>query len=211
MSYPPPPPEHGGTEGGHTGPEQPAGNEPTAPYPGQSPSEGSTPPSYGEQPPGQPGYGQQPPYGQPAYGQQPPYGQPGYGQAGYGQQPPYGQPGYGQQSPYGQGGYGQPGYGQPGYGYAPSTPNNGKATASLITGIVTLVLSFCPGFGLIGIVAIVLGSKARGEIRDSGGRQGGDSMALAGIVTGALAVLVAVALLVVIIIAIARGGNRTYG
>ncbi|WP_067804176.1 RDD family protein, partial [Actinomadura formosensis] len=48
-------------------------------------------PGYGQQPPAQPGYGQQ----QPGYGQQPP-AQPGYGQQqpGYGQQPPA-QPGYG--------------------------------------------------------------------------------------------------------------------
>ncbi|MGW3060538.1 TerD family protein [Streptomyces goshikiensis] len=62
------------------------------PHPPQQPG----PPSYGQVPGRQPGYGGQvpppapapAPYGQqPAYGQQPPYGQ----QPSYGQQPPYGQ------------------------------------------------------------------------------------------------------------------------
>ncbi|HUR02427.1 MAG TPA: hypothetical protein VM347_07805 [Nonomuraea sp.] len=96
---------------------------------------------YGQQPPIQQPYGEQPPFaGAPAeqqgYGQQPPSygGQPE--QAGYGQQPPsYGgqpeQPGYGQQPPSvggqpdGQGGPAvQPGYGQqpPSYGGQPEQP-----------------------------------------------------------------------------------------
>jgi hypothetical protein len=63
-------------------------------------------------PPGQPAYGQPPPYGQPAYG--PPYGQPAYGQPQYGQpafgQPPFSQPGYGWYSP-------PPRRGIPGWGW----------------------------------------------------------------------------------------------
>jgi hypothetical protein len=102
-----------------------------------------------------------------------------------------------------------------GYGYPPQGPyppygtsypsTNGKATASLITGIATLVLSWCCGLGLAGIVAVVLGIRARGEIRDSGGAQGGDGMALGGIVTGAIAAVVGLAGLVLVIVLIATG------
>jgi hypothetical protein len=90
----------------------------------------------------------------------------------------------------------------PGYGH-PTT--NTKATASLVTGIATLVLSWCCGFGIAGVVPIVLGVKARNEIRASGGRQSGDGMALAGIITGACAIVLGVLLLALVIIAIATG------
>jgi len=58
------------------------------------------------------------------------------------------------------------------------TGNNGKATASMICGIVGLVL-----FGIIlGPIAIALGVQARNEIRNTG--QSGSGMATAGIVLG---------------------------
>src|SRR6476661_4932531 len=98
---------------------------------------------------------------------------------------------------------GPPG-GPPGYGYAPGVTTNGKATAALVTGITTLVLSWCCGFGLVGAVAIVLGMRARTEIARSGGRQDGDGLALAGIITGAVAAVFAVAVLVAIGFALAR-------
>lgn len=111
-------------------------------------------------------------------------GQPGYGQYGY--------------SPYG---YGQTPYGQP-----PGT--NGKAIAALWTGIGALVLSLCCGAGLLaGPVAIVLGVKGRGEIRAGGDVQGGEGMAVAGIISGALAVLLSLAVITVLVIAIAQGGS----
>ena len=176
-------------------------------YPPGPPNDGdSTPenpePDSGDQPspPGQPSPPQGPPPGQASY---PPPGQPSY--------PPPGQPGYGDQG-YGDQGYGQ-GYPQQ-YGYPQQPTTNGKATASLITGIGTLVLSLCCGLGIAGIVAIVLGVKARTEIRNSGGAQGGDGMALGGIITGAVAVLLGVLSLAFIIYAIASGGadyNVDYG
>lgn len=101
--------------------------------------------------------------------------------------------------------HGQHGQYGPGPGSLPS--NNGKATASLITGISTLVLSPCCGMGIVGVVAVVLGVKARREIRDSGGFQSGDGMALAGIVTGALAILVGIATVVLIVGLIATGNG----
>ncbi len=138
-------------------------------------------------PPGQPPYPQQPPpYGQPpVYGQQPPYPQPPYGQPPYAQQPGYGYP------PYGPYGYHQ--------------PTNGKAAASMWTGIAAIVLTFCCGVGVLGVIPIVLGVKARSEIRRGGGQQGGDGMALAGIITGAVAVALSVLFIAAIIIAFATG------
>ena len=201
MSYPPPPPDDGNPE--HPSDEslwstgdQDQGEPPTQPYPGTSGSE--QPPPAPQQPPA-------PPYGAPAppsYGEQP--GQPTYGQPTYGQ-PTYGQPSYGQQ-PYGQGYPPQP-YGQAGYypGYGPTA--NGKATGALVTGIATLVLSWCCGAGVLGLIAIVLGVKARSEIRASGGRQTGDGMAVAGIVTGGIAVLIGVLAIAFILIAIASGNG----
>lgn len=120
-------------------------------------------------------------------------------------------------TPYPPPGYPLPeyGYGYPGYGYPPGVSTNGKATTALVIGITTLVLSWCCGFGLVGIVAIVLGARARGEIRRAGGRQEGDGLALAGIITGAVATAIGVAALVAIGIALARagggGGFNQYG
>jgi Domain of unknown function (DUF4190) len=187
MSYPPPPPENGSPDEGERDPGPGGAGDQQPPYPG-------------DQPAPRPDYEQQPGYGQPGYNQ------PGYGQSGYGQQPQYGQPPYGQ--PYGPQGYGQGPY-PPGYAYPGVVPNNGKATASLITGIATLVLSWCCGAGVLGVVAIVLGVKARSEIRASGGRQGGDGIALAGIITGAVAVLVGIVAIVVIIVGLASTGGSS--
>jgi hypothetical protein len=100
------------------------------------------------------------------------------------------------------------GYGY-GYGYGPPmvVPTNGKATASLVTGIASLVLSWCCGLGIAGIVAIVLGVKARAEIRASGGTQQGDGFALGGIITGAIAVVLGVLVLVLIVVALTAGAH----
>ena len=75
--------------------------------------------------------------------------------------------------------YGQPV--QPG----PPPPTSGKATTSLVLGLVSLFLC---GF-FTGIPAIVVGISARREIRRSEGRLGGDGLALGGIITGVLGTL----------------------
>ena len=63
-------------------------------------------------------------------------------------------------------------------GGASSTSNtNGLAVASLVCGIIGC-------FWITAIVAIVLGFIARNQIRESGGTQQGDGMALAGIILG---------------------------
>lgn len=83
---------------------------------------------------------------------------------------------------------------QAGYGnaYAPATlPNSTTATVSLILGIVAWFA--LPLIGAIG--AVICGHIARNEIRQSGGRIGGDGMALAGLILGYLQIsLVALAI-----------------
>lgn len=66
----------------------------------------------------------------------------------------------------------------------------------MITGIVSVVGLCCTFGGLIGIASIILGISARGEIAKSNGAQTGDGMAIAGIVTGAIALVVFVILIV---------------
>ena len=68
---------------------------------------------------------------------------------------------------------------------------NGLAIASLILGLVGWVPC-----GVGSIVAIVLGFVARNQIRESQGRQGGDGLALAGIVLGFLAIAFLIAIIV---------------
>lgn len=146
--------------------------------------------------PEQPEPSQQPqaPYGQPGYGQQP-YNQPGYGQQPYA---PYAQQPYGQQPGYG---YNQGGL----YGYGAPPRTNGKATAALWSGIGSIVLTLCCGLGILGVVPIVLGVKARAEIRATGGQQEGDGMALAGIITGAVAIVLSILFIAAIVISIVSG------
>ena len=91
----------------------------------------------------------------------------------------------------------------PGYAAVPVT--NGKATASMITGVSTLVLSWCCGLGLVGLVAVFLGLRARTEIRLSGGAQSGDGLAIVGIVTGVIAALVGLLTLVLVVLVVATG------
>ena len=127
-----------------------------------------------------------------------PYGPPPSAQPSYGQ-PSYGQPSYGQPQP-------QPPYGAPGqYGYGAPPRTNGKATAALWTGIGSLVLSFCCGAGILGVLPIVLGVQARGEIKATGGQQEGDGMALAGIITGAIAVVLSLVVIALIVVTLASG------
>lgn len=118
----------------------------------------------------------------------------------YPPEPPPPGPGYGA-------GYG-PGYGpgQPPYGPIVA-PTSGKATAALVTGVASLMLSWCCGLGVTGVVAIVLGVKARREIAASGGRLKGDGIALSGIVTGAIAIVLGVLILVLIIVAVVAGAE----
>jgi hypothetical protein len=103
--------------------------------------------------------------------------------------------------------------GPPPPGYAPVPATNGKATASMITGVSTLVLSWCCGLGLLGVVAVYLGLRARTEIRLAGGAESGEGLAVAGIVTGVLAALIGLitVVLVVLVVVTGRAAFMQYG
>jgi len=107
----------------------------------------------------------------------------------------------------------QPPYPPPYAGwYPPPVPANGKAQASLWIGVGLLVTSCC-GIGVFGVVPVVLGLQARREIAESAGRERGDEMALAGIVTGAVAVAISLLVLAAVVVAFALvdGGSTGYG
>ncbi|MGE0730382.1 MAG: DUF4190 domain-containing protein, partial [Acidimicrobiia bacterium] len=83
------------------------------------------------------------------------------------------------------------------YGMVPAAPpTDGMAIASLVTGIGSILAAFacCLG-GLIGIAAIVLGVMSRKKIKASNGATSGAGLALAGIITGAVAVALALLVL----------------
>lgn len=146
-----------------------------------------------QQPTTQYPYGQYP-YADPNAATPGAYGQPGpqssYGQYQFGQDPSqtgaYGQPGAYDQ------GYGAP-YGQipPGYGFAAAPTNSGMAVGALVCGIASFpMMLLCGIFGLpMPIVAVILGILGKREIASSGGTKTGDGMALAGIILGAIGIV----------------------
>ncbi|GAA4830094.1 hypothetical protein GCM10023201_17200 [Actinomycetospora corticicola] len=202
----PPPTAYPGS--GTVGPDSP--QDTAGPHGGYGQGQGSTgeQSGYGQQGYGQQGYGstgEQSGYGQQGYGQsgeQTAYGQTGYGQQGYGQQ------GYGQG--YGQTGYGQPAYGQtgnvapaqPGYGYP--APTNGLAIASLVLSLLGLVV------GITAIGGVICGHIARGQIRQRG--EGGDGLALAGLIIGYILIGLFVLFIVFFIIigVVAAGSSGSF-
>jgi len=81
--------------------------------------------------------------------------------------------------------------GPPGYGGPPVRPSNGTGTAALVLGIIGLLTALFLFGGVLGVLAVVLGligiNKAkRGEATNRG-------VAIGGVVTGALAIIVALA------------------
>ena len=121
----------------------------------------------------QPGYPQQP-YADPASGQQP---------APYGQQPNYpsGQPGY---TPYTPGGYSP--YYPPA---APPAPGNGFGIASLVLGILSILLFCIPFLNVaLSLLALILGIVAK--VKGCGG------VAVAGIVLGSVGLVLSVLLFI---------------
>jgi hypothetical protein len=79
----------------------------------------------------------------------------------------------------------------------------------LVCGI--LGLTFCPI--VLSIIALVLGYSAKKTIRASGGREQGEGMATAGIVTGWIGIAIWGALLgfylVLVVIAVLAGGTSS--
>jgi hypothetical protein len=93
--------------------------------------------------------------------------------------------------------------------FVPPPQNDGKAIASLVLGILSLVGCFG---ALAGIPAIVLGFMSRRDIARSGGTMGGDGLALGGIITGILSTLLSVGLIIfyVAIFAAVAAAPSTY-
>jgi uncharacterized protein DUF4190 len=104
-------------------------------------------------------------------------------------------PSYGQPPP----GYGQP---PPGYGYPAPQRTNGKATWSMITGIVSIL--FCYLGVLIGPVAIILATQAKKDLKRSNGTQTGSGMATAGLVTGIIGTVAWLGIDVLTVLAVAN-------
>lgn len=129
----------------------------------------------------------------------PPYGSPPAGGAPnpFAPPAPYGPPGA-YPPP---GGYAQyPAYPPSGYQTAST---NGLAIASFILGLVGWVPC-----GVGSVIAVILGFVARSQIRNSHGRQGGDGLALAGIILGFVAI--ALGVLFFVIGTIANSNNGQY-
>jgi hypothetical protein len=157
----------------------PAGPPPAAPgaEPPAAPSPWGAPPP--PAPWAAPGQGPPPAPAPSPYGPPPQYGAPpapGAPPNPFAPPPPGGP--YAPPGPYGQ--YPPPQYPPPypGSGYRPAS-TNGLAITALVLGIVGW--AFC---GIGSILAIIFGFVARGQIRSSQGRQGGDGLAQAGIILG---------------------------
>jgi Domain of unknown function (DUF4190) len=79
-----------------------------------------------------------------------------------------------------------------------STPSNGFAVASLVLGIVSLVLFFTIWLPfLLGTLAIVFGALGISKANKPGGRQKG--LAIAGLVCGVVGIVIAVLFIVAIV------------
>ena len=138
-----------------------------------------------------------------AGGQQGGWAPPGQGtgvEPGSWQSPPAPQQGGQWGPPAGAGQWG----GQPGgFGAPQQGSSNGKATASLICGIVGLI--FCPI--IFSIAAIVLGYRSRKEIDASQGRQTNRGLATAGIITGWIGLVLGILLIALVAAGVIAGLN----
>ena len=110
--------------------------------------------------------------------------------------------------PYPAGQAGAPPNGQPGVpvGYYPygapiqKPPANGLAIASMVLGIIWL-------WGVGSILALIFGYRAKRQIRQSNGTEGGGGMATAGIVLGWVGTCGVVAMILLIGVVAALGGK----
>src|SRR5919112_2087850 len=81
---------------------------------------------------------------------------------------------------------------------APRPAANPQAIIAMVLGI--LGLAVCP---LIGIAALVLGSKARKEIDAAPGRFAGRGMATAGFVLGIISIVITVLVILAVVLGVA--------
>lgn len=190
----------------------PPAPSPHVPSGGPSPATGPTP--YGNQLPG-------PGWPQPAYAPAPsPYAPPhapqyAHPQAGIPGGSPYAAPQpnpYMQPNPYAPNPYMQPtpyapSYQQPyTYGYAPymARPEAPSANTAMIVGIISLCIGalLCTPVGLLGIVAVITGNRAKREIRESNNYFDGKGKATAALVTGWIAIAIGAIGVVIVVLAI---------
>ncbi|HET6856802.1 MAG TPA: DUF4190 domain-containing protein [Streptomyces sp.] len=130
------------------------------------------------------------------------YGYPSYPSVGSAAPPPYGQPA----GPS----YGYPGYpsaAQSGWTGMQAQPQNGMGTTAMVLGILAVCL-FC----LWGVVSIILGLLAVifgivGRKRVARGEATNNGMALAGIITGAIGILLGLAIAAVMVWGITSSGD----
>src|SRR4051812_34566744 len=100
-------------------------------------------------------------------------------------------------------------YGAAMYQYQPPPPppqDDGGATASMVLGILGLVLC-----GLLSPIALFMGISAKRRIRESGGYLGGEGQATPGIVMGAIGTAFIVIPLLIVVIAIIVAATASHG
>jgi len=92
-----------------------------------------------------------------------------------------------------------PEHGQPGYAAAPgtSTGSNGAAVGALVLGLLSVPFGVIVLGGLLGLVAVGLGFLGVSRARAMGGT--GQGMAITGIVSGVIGILVAAAAFAVLV------------
>lgn len=90
--------------------------------------------------------------------------------------------------------------------WAPTAPpqTSGSAVASLVLGILSLVM--CP---ITAIPGLVLGISARRRIRDSAGRETGDGLAVAGVVTSILGIVLMIVGVILVMVLLVGIGSTT--
>lgn len=105
---------------------------------------------------------------------------------------------------------GGPYYGQPGAYPPPAPQSNGKATAALVCGILAIVMCWAPLFGIIlGVVALVMASKAIKLSGKSGKVTAGRICGLAGIILSVIMFVLALTVSCAAVNAIMEETNTT--
>jgi len=80
------------------------------------------------------------------------------------------------------------------------TVTNGLSIASMILGIASIFLSCCYGIGIItAILGVIFGFVSKKSIDNSQGREQGKGFAIAGIITGFIAILFSILVVVVLV------------
>jgi hypothetical protein len=102
-------------------------------------------------------------------------------------------------------GVGYPGYPGAGYPVVVAPKTNGMSIAALVVSIVGMLGICAYGLGgYLGIIGAILGHISRKQIRERG--EGGDGLALAGVIVGwiagGIAILATIAIVVIIVIAV---------